>query len=162
METKSLHWKEHLSLCSLVNEVLLDLSGPHYSLLALVACSIYTLHLPLLTPILFPYCFFYLILVSFIISYVLLTQELCFKPRTPLVFCASRNTGAYELLVWFGVTHEWKESYSEFFQDRDQIIKLICVPSHQYLAQSRCSINVFWICGLGFPTLLQFILGISV
>lgn len=162
IETKSLRWWGHLSFCPLVNEVLLDLSGPHYSLLSLVACSTYTQHLPLLTPTWFLYCFFYLTLVSLNTSYDLLIQELHFKPRTPLVFCASLNTGAYELLVWFRVTHEWKESYGEFFQDRDHIIKLICVPSHPYLAQSRRSINVFWICGLGSPTLLQFILGISV
>ena len=42
-------------------------------------------------------------------------------------------------------------NYSQFLQGRDHIVNLIYIPCHDHLAQSMCSINVFWICGLGSP-----------
>lgn len=137
---------EDTSLRPLVNEAYLDLSGP-IILLSLVACSIYSLPPHLLELSLFSYCFLLLSLVALDGLCVLLTQELCFKPGTPL--CITRHGCLWTTcLIQFTITHEWKESYSEFLQDGVHIIKLVCISSHQNLVQSRCSVNVFWVCVL--------------
>ena len=104
----------------------------------------------------FSYYFFWWSIISL---NVLVTQEPCFKPGTLLVFCATLDTGAYEIFVWFRTTHGWKENYSQFLQGRDHIVNLIYIPCHHHLAQSMCSVNVFLICGLGSPIPLQFVLG---
>ena len=77
-----LMWTPH-SL-SFINEALLDLS---------VTSSIHTQ--TLLTSW-FSYYFFWWSIISL---NVLVTQEPCFKPGTLLVFCATLDTGAYEIFV---------------------------------------------------------------